>query len=56
VNKEKGLNALKGQLMNRKDLKSNVSQDYQGPPLKNSFFSPLSGRKEDNSLVDYNFD
>jgi len=25
VNKEKGLNALKGQLMNRKDLKSNVS-------------------------------
>ena len=43
---------MRGQLMNRKDLKSNISQDYQ-QQNNNSFFSPVNPKKE--MLIDYNF-
>jgi len=39
--------------MNRKDLKSNISQDYQ-QQNNNSFFSPVNPKKE--MLIDYNFE
>lgn len=44
---------MRGQLMNRKDLKSNISQDYQ-QQNNNSFFSPVNPKKE--MLIDYNFE